>query len=231
MSLPYLAAALLLAIVAFGGGRELRHHIHAVETWITTLGPWGMLAFIGLFILTTSFFVPDTVLCLVAGSLFGLGPGVILVVTGSLLAAVLHYTLSHKFLRAGIQRRLSSRPALTAIQRTVVLNEFRLQILLRLTPMNPAIINYLLGAAGVRFTGFLAAFPALIPNLAIEVYFGYALRHAAQLAGRGGAGMHDLVVIGGVVACVVVMVVISRMARQAIMTSVAENEAPPPNRT
>ena len=76
---PYLAAALLLVVVAVGGGRELRHHIHAIETWIMILGPWGLLAFIGLFILTTSFFVPDTVLCLIAGSLFGLGRGVILV--------------------------------------------------------------------------------------------------------------------------------------------------------
>jgi uncharacterized membrane protein YdjX (TVP38/TMEM64 family) len=223
---PYLAAALLLVVVAVGGGRELRHHIHAIETWIMILGPWGLLAFIGLFILTTSFFVPDTVLCLIAGSLFGLGRGVILVTAGSLLAAILQYMLSREFLREGIQRRLSSRPALAAIQQNVILNEFRLQFLLRLTPMNPAIINYLLGAAGVRFTGFMLAFPALIPNLAVEVYFGYVLRHAVQLAGRRSAGVHDIVIIGGVVVCIVVMVLISRMARQAIIKSMAENEGP-----
>ena len=34
-------------------------------------------------------------------------------------------------------------------------DEFHLQFLLRLTPLNPATLSYLLGAAGVRFWGFL----------------------------------------------------------------------------
>lgn len=225
-ALPYLAMGLLLIVAIVVAGREVEHHINAIESWITRLGPWGVLAYIGLFVLTTSLLVPDTVLCIIAGAIFGLGWGVAAVVAGSVLAGTIQYILSHKLLRARIQRMLAARPSLAAIQRAVSRSEFRLQVLLRLTPLNPATINYLLGAAGVRFTGFLIACLALTPNLAIEVYFGYAGKQAAWLAGSKArtAHLHDLAMIGGLVVCVTVMVFVSRMARRAVMHAVAETD-------
>jgi len=38
------------------------------------------------------------------------------------------------------------------------------------------------------------------------------------------AHLHDLVIIGGLVLCVIVMVLISRIARRAVMQAVAETE-------
>ena len=101
-----------------------------------------------------------------------------------------------------------------------------MQVLLRLTPLNPAAISYLLGAAGVRFSGFLIACLALTPNLAIEVYFGHVGKHAARLAGSDArtAHLHALAIIGGLAVCVAVMVFVSRMARKALMQAVAETE-------
>ena len=225
-ALPYLAAGLLLIVAIVVGGREIQHHIIAIESWITALGPWGVLAFIGLFALTTSFLLPDTVLCIIAGALFGMYWGVAAVVAGSVLAGAMQFALSQKLLRARIQRALAARPSLAAIQRAVRRDEFRLQVLLRLTPLNPATISYLLGAAGVRFSGFLAACLALTPNLAVEVYFGHVGKQAARLAGGGPhtAHLHDLAIIGGLAVCITVMVLVSKMARKAVMQSVAETE-------
>jgi len=92
--------------------------------------------------------------------------------------------------------------------------------------LNPATIIYLLGAAGVRSSEFMIAFLALTPNLVIEVYFGHVGKHAARLAGSDArtAHLHDLVIIGGFVVCVAVMVLVSRMARKAVMQAVAETE-------
>ena len=105
-------------------------------------------------------------------------------------------------------------------------DEFRLQVLLRLTPLIPATITYLLGAAGVRFSGFLIACLALTPNLAIEVYCGHVGNHAALLAGSDAhtAHLHDLAIIGGLAVCVAVMVFMARMAHKAVMQAVAETE-------
>ncbi|MEE4113244.1 MAG: VTT domain-containing protein [Desulfobacteraceae bacterium] len=215
---------LLLIVAVVAGGREIQHHITAIESWITALGPWGVLAFIGLFVLATSFLLPDTVLCIIAGALFGMYWGVTAVLAGSLLAATIQFALSHKLLQTRIQRKLAARPSLAAIQRAVSRDEFRLQVLLRLTPLNPATISYLLGAAGVRFSTFLIAFLALTLYLAIEVYFGHVGRHAALLAGSETktAHLHDLVIIGGLAVGVAVMVLVSRMARKAVMQAVAE---------
>jgi uncharacterized membrane protein YdjX (TVP38/TMEM64 family) len=225
-ALPYLAVGLLLIVAIVVAGREIEGNLIAIEAWITKLGPWGVLAYIGLFVLTTSLLVPDTVLCIIAGALFGLGWGVVAVAAGSVLAGALQFALSQKLLRERIQRALAARPLLAAIQRAVSLNEFRLQVLLRLTPLNPASISYLLGAAGVRFAEFLIALLVLTPNLAIEVYFGYAGKQAAWLAGSATRSAHlsDLAMIGGLAVCIAVMVFVSRIARKAVMQAIAETE-------
>jgi uncharacterized membrane protein YdjX (TVP38/TMEM64 family) len=225
-ALPYLVVGLLLIVAIVAGGREIEHHISAIESWITKFGPWGVLTFVGLFALATSVLLPDTVLCIIAGALFGLGWGVAAVLAGSVLAAAIQFTLAHQLLRARIQRTLAARPSLAAIQRAVSRDEFRLQALLRLTPLNPATISYLLGAAGVRFSGFLIACLALTPNLVIEVYFGHVGKHAARLAGSNArtAHLHDLAIIGGLAVCVAVMVLVSRMARKAVTQAVAETD-------
>jgi uncharacterized membrane protein YdjX (TVP38/TMEM64 family) len=226
-SLPYLAVGLLLVIAIMISGHEIKHHINTIEAWITQLGPWGVIAFTGLFILATSFLLPDTVLCIVAGGLFGIAWGAVTVVIGSLLAAVIQFALAHQLLRTRIQLTLAARPSLAGIQRAVSHDEFRLQLLLRLMPLNLATFNYLLGAAGVRFSGFLLAFLVHLPILLIEVYFGYASRHAARLAGGDAhtALLHDLVIFGGLAVCVVMMVLVSRMARKTLMQAVTEAAA------
>ncbi|MCP4403063.1 MAG: TVP38/TMEM64 family protein [bacterium] len=225
-TLPYFALGLLLIIAIVVGGRELEHHINAIELWLTKLGPWSVIAFIGLFVLATSFLLPDTVLCIIAGALFGVYWGIAAVLAGSLLAGAVQFAISQKFLRARIQQTIAAKPSLNAIQRSVRHDQFRLQLLLRLTPLNPATINYLLGATGVRFSGFLIACLALTPNLAVEVYIGYAGMHAARMAGKGAQTAHlqDLMVIGGILLCAVGMILMSRMAHKAVMKAVAETK-------
>jgi uncharacterized membrane protein YdjX (TVP38/TMEM64 family) len=125
--LPYLLVGLLLIVAVVAGGREIEHHMSAIESWITKLGPWGVLTFVGLFALATSVLLPDTVLCIIAGALFGLGWGIGAVLVGSVLAAAIQFALAHQLLRARIQRTLAARPSLAAIQRAVSRDEFRLQ--------------------------------------------------------------------------------------------------------
>ena len=200
------------------------HHINAIETWIAGLGSWGVIAFVGLFIFAASILLPDTLLCIIAGALFPLGWGIVAVVAGSLLAGSLQFALARRLLRVWIQRALAAKPALAAIQRAVRRDELRLQTLLRLTPLNPAILSYVLGAAGVGFPGFLLACLALAPALITEVYFGYASKHVARMAGRDApmVYLHDCAIIGGLAVCVIVMFIVTRIARNAVLQAVAE---------
>jgi uncharacterized membrane protein YdjX (TVP38/TMEM64 family) len=224
LALVFLAGAVVLAAGIFLAGEDLAHHINAVETWIDSLGPTGPLAFVVLLVIATSVFIPESILSIAAGALFGLAQGLLVVLAGNVLAATLQYTLGRRLLRRRIQKALSRKPALVAIQGAVRQDELRLQSLLRLTPLNPATVSYMLGAAGVRFTTFMVACIGLLPHVVFEVYFGYTGRHVAHMASRGTSAvyLHDAVVLLGLAVTVVIIAILSRMARQAVREAVAE---------
>jgi len=139
---------------------------------------------------------------------------------------VLQYGLARRLLAARIERWLRARPALAAIQSAVLRDEIRLQTLLRLTPLNPASLNYSMGAAGVRFPGFLLTSLATTPHLLLEVWFGYAGRHVVRIAGRSARAviMHDVAVMGGLAVCLVTVLLLSKVARRAVAEAVAAGD-------
>jgi len=220
----YVGAGLLLLVAIVFAGEDFSHHVNAIESWIAWLGPWGVLAFIGLYVIATSFLVPESVLSIIAGAMFGLALGLAAVVAGSLLAAALQYGLSRRLLRGQVQHMLETKPALAAIQRAVRRNEFKLQLLVRMTPLNPASVSYVFGASSVRFAGFMLACLGFLPHLVLEVYFGYAGKHVARMAGGyvQGGHLHDVVVIGGLVVALIVLIIVSRTAHKALSEAVSE---------
>lgn len=228
-TIPYIALVILVGVAVIVAGREIDRHISAIETWIANLGNWGYLAFLILFVLATTCFVPDTLMCMIAGALFDPVLGVAISTLGMLLAVALQYALSRRLLRERIEGIVASRPSLSAIQRAVIADEFRLQVLLRLTPLNPATVSYLLGGIGVGLLGFLVASLAAIPGLIVEVYFGYAGKHIARMAGGRdhAAYLHDLLIVVGLVTCAALVFVVSRMARNAVTEAVNKTANPP----
>jgi uncharacterized membrane protein YdjX (TVP38/TMEM64 family) len=225
--LPYLLVGVLLTVAVVALGRDVRHHLDAIEAWVAARGPWGVVAFVALFVVATSALFPESALSIAAGALFGLAEGVMAVVVASFLAAALQFLLARGLLRGRIERALAGRPWLAAIQRAALRDETKLQTLLRLTPLNPASISYAMGAAGVRFPGFILACLGMVPTLFLEVYFGYAGRHVARIVGRSTRAVivHDVVVFAGLAACILVVVLVSRMARKAVIAAVGTADA------
>jgi len=217
----------LLACALVFAGDEIGDHIDAIEIWIAQLGLGGILAFVGLYVVTTSLMLPESVLSIMAGALFGLAWGLAAVAVGGLLAAAVQYGLSRRLLRANVERVVASRPAWAAIRDVVLRDQTQLQLLVRLTPVNPATVSYLLGASGVRFAGFMLACVGLLPHLLIEVYFGYAAKHAVRMAGPGSdtTVLHDALVFGGFGVTLIVLLLISRKAHKAVMEAIARTAA------
>ena len=225
-TLPIVAAGVLLVVLIILLGREAGRHIAAIESWIAELGPTGLAVFIGFLVAGTSLLIPESLFGIAAGLLFGVRLGFLVVLVGNALAAIIQYALARRLLHDRIQRMLSSRPQLAAVQRAVLKDETRLQLLLRLTPLNPASLSYVFGAAGVRFAGFLFACVGLTPHLLLEVYLGHAGR---RLTGIGGETAphplaHHLATFGGLLVSAVVVFIVSRLARNAIHRVLAEKE-------
>jgi len=220
--LRYLAAAVVFLVAILLVGHKLEQYVKPLEAWIAELGPWGGVTFVATLVLGTSILLPESIFGVSAGVLFGLFWGLVASLVGNLLAASLQYALARWLLRARVRRSLAARPSLAAFQDAVLEDEIRLQFLVRLTPVNPATVSYLLGAAGVRFRGFLLACLALLPHLLLEVFLGHAGEHVARMAaGAGSETAHSLAILGGVLAVTAVVVLVSRMAHKAVTAAVA----------
>ncbi|HAB19769.1 MAG TPA: VTT domain-containing protein [Verrucomicrobiota bacterium] len=216
----------LLLFIALGLGKYVGRHLPALEAWIAGHGALGWAVFIGLVIVSTSVFVPDSVFAVLAGVLFDLVGGTVLISVAVLMTAVLDFQLSRKFFHATVRRWLSRQPRLAAVERAVNREGLRFQFLLRLTPISPVAVNYTLGVSNTQFSIYLIACLGLIPGLLIEVYFGHLAKHLARVADNPAAHspLHLWLSVSGLVLCIGVMAYITKLARDAI----AKSESPHP---
>ena len=225
--IPLTIAIILIIAAVILLGHEAERHLQVIEAAITDLGPWGRVAFVGLLVIGTSLLIPESLFGLVAGALFGLAWGIGLLLAGNIISAALQYGLARRLLHKPIQRALETRPLLRSIQAAVIHDELRLQLLLRLTPLNPALVSYLLGAAGVRFVGFMLASLVLISHYAIEAYIGHAGKQLVTkgFAGAHGGWEHGLLIYGGIVVGMAAIILVSKAAHRAVLRAIAENSA------
>jgi len=158
-SYALLAVVLVAAILLLGD--ELEDHVKSFESWLAGLGPGALVMAVVLYAACAVVFIPDTLLGLAAGATFGFTHGLLVALLGSVLAAIAEYSLSLRLLKPLIDRRLARKPDLQAIQAAVKTQEFKLQFLIRMTPINRSLTSYLLGASGVRFQGFIVAAASL----------------------------------------------------------------------
>lgn len=198
--------------------RDFAHRIPELEHWVADHGPMGWMVFVGVVVVCTSAFFPDTAFAVIAGVLYGAIEGTVLMVVASLCTAAVDYALARRIFRKTVDRIISKRPRMQAVQRAVDGEGFRLQFLLRLTPINPVLVNYALGAGNTPFITFLSACVGMAPVLAVEVYFGHAAKHAVVVAGGvgGHSPMHTVLTMIGLVLSVVVLLYITRIARKSL---------------
>ncbi len=225
MALYFFAGGLVL-LALYWFGRDAGEEIEALEKWVAGLGKMGPLVFISLVVALTSFFMPTTVLSVVSGALFGLGWGAFAMVAGCIIGAALDYVIASTFFRVRIAAILQRHPKLLVMQHAVQQRGMPVQFMLRLTPINPVLVNYALGSAGVRFLPYLLASAGLIPGLFVEVYFGHVAKHVTSVsAGTSShSTTHTVVTIGGLVLCVLVMARIGGMARRVLEEAGAMQE-------
>ncbi len=210
-----------LAWIARDAGAEVK----SIETWIAGWGVLGPIVFACLVVVLSSVFVPSTLLAAMSGALFGLGAGTITMVAGSLIAAAINFAIASTLLRNRISELLQRYPKLLAIQRAVQREGWRLQFMLRLAPINSVSVNYVLGAAGVRFWPYLMATVGMVPGLFMEVYFGHLAKHVTKTAaGVDSYSMvHHLLTYGGFALGVVVMIYLARIAQRTLADAEADS--------
>lgn len=221
----WLLIGLVVLILIVWFGRDLVEEIEIVEKWIEGHGVLGWIVFVAMIIVLTSILFPISVLAMAGGAIFGLVGGTVLTFAGALLTGAFNFHVANKLLRQRIDKMLEKYPKLRAIQLAANREGLRLQLLLRMAPINAVSVNYVLGATGVRFSTFLIALFGLLPAIIVNVYFGYTASHMTKVAGKASehSTMQTVVTVVGLLVCVAVMIAITRVATKAIAETDSES--------
>jgi uncharacterized membrane protein YdjX (TVP38/TMEM64 family) len=217
-------AVIVLVIAILLLGRRLAGLVPALIERVSSMGAWGPVAFVAIYILGAVLLVPGSVLTLAAGAIFGLVRGTALVFVAATLGAAAAFLIARYLARGYVERRIGT-GRLAAVDRALAGKGLRIVLLLRLTPLVPYnFLNYSLGLTGVRFRDFLLGSIGMLPGTLLYVYYGKVAGEVAALAG-GQAVQRDLaywIVTGlGLAATIAVSVLVTRTARRALQQETA----------
>ncbi|GGA09921.1 hypothetical protein CYANOKiyG1_22870 [Okeania sp. KiyG1] len=108
--------------------------INALD-WIKTLGPWGPIAFIIIYILATVLFLPGSLLTLGAGLLFGPIFGSIYVSISSTIGATCAFLVGRYLARGWVSKQIEGNENFKAIDEAVADEGWKIVGLTRLSPI------------------------------------------------------------------------------------------------
>jgi len=177
---------LLIAIVVVAGiGLRQYITVENIERGVRSLGPWGPLAFMALYVVGPALFLPGAPLTIAAGILFGPVWGTVYTIIGATGGATLAFVIARYLGREWVERRTSG---LVARIKTGVESEgWKFVAFTRLVPLFPFnLLNYAFGLTKIGLLPYvIASFFCMMPGAAAYVYLGYAGREAAG----GGSGV------------------------------------------
>jgi uncharacterized membrane protein YdjX (TVP38/TMEM64 family) len=211
-------AAAVAAIALFGRG--VADRLPEFAAWVKSLGVWGPVAFIAGYGLAALVFAPAFLLTIAAGAIWGLRFGILYVIAGATLGAVLAFFAARYFVRGLVEHYVLRQPRLAAIDRAVEAEGLRLVFLLRLSPVvSYVLLNYVLGISRVRFRDYLAGSVGMVPTITAYVYAGKMAGDLASIAGGTATprGPLWLVLVGlGLVATLVATILVGRASKRAV---------------
>jgi uncharacterized membrane protein YdjX (TVP38/TMEM64 family) len=176
------------------------------------------------YIIAVVLVVPASALTVGAGVAFGLGTGTVMVALSATIGACLAFLIGRYLLRSRVERWLAGRERLSAVDRAVGEQGWRVVALTRLSPAFPFNVqNYFYGLTRVGFWPYaLASLIAMVPGTLLYVYIGVAGAEVAEAAGGAASWGRTALWVAGLVATLLVVVLITRVARRELQKATAE---------
>ncbi len=211
-----LAIALVAALVVAARALPLESTLATVRTWVDARGVLGMVAFGGVYVVLVLLLAPGAALTLVAGAVYGIGRGVVVVAVATSVADAIGFLLARYVARRAVERLMERHPRFKALDHALAHGGWRVVALLRLNPAIPySASNYLFGATGVRFLPYLAASGLFtLPGAFTYVYLGYV--GAEALGGTARARVEWVLLVVGLAATVGAAVYVTVLARRSV---------------
>ena len=215
---------LLLAVVAalaLAKVLGLGERMGELRGWIESLGPWGPVVFVLLYIVAVVAMLPGSALTLAAGALFGSVVGVAVVSVGATLGAGAAFLVSRYFARDAAANWLGKNEKFRQLDQLTEKHGAIIVALTRLVPIFPFnLLNYGFGLTRVPFRTYLFwSWLCMLPGTFLYVV-------GADAVTKGVAqGKVPWPLVGGVAVAAAILTMLVRFARRKLDDGAARKEA------
>ena len=207
-------------------GFNLQDLIRSSLQWVESLGIWGGVAFMGIYILATIAFLPASLITLAAGVVFGVVWGSIYVFVGATLGAIAAFLVGRYLIRGWVSKKIAGNSKFVAIDQAVAEEGFKIVLLTRLSPVFPFnLLNYAFGVTGVALKDYALGSIGMIPGTIMYVYIGSLVGDITKIGTASqptDSIIQWIINITGLIATIAVTVFITRLATKALSTKINE---------
>ena len=172
-----LLLCLLLAVAVGVRFLGVSEKLWALHQWLITLGPWGVLVFILIYITAVVAFMPGDLITMAAGAFFGSVLGIVVSSIGATAGASLAFLISRYCGRDAVVRWLGGNKKFQKLDRLTAEHGAIIVALTRLIPVFPFnLLNYGFGLTRVPFGTYLFwTWLCIIPTIVLYVVGADAL--------------------------------------------------------
>lgn len=224
------SALLILGIIGFIVAAKflgIQEILRNTLEWIRSLGYWGPITFILIYILATVLFLPGSILTLGAGFLFGVLSGTIYVSIASILGATAAFLVGRYLLRSWVEQQIADNEKFQAVDKAVAGEGWKIVLLTRLSPVFPFnLLNYAFGVTQVSLKNyFFASWIGMFPGTLMYVYFGSLAENLATIGTSDQPTTSAQWILRGVglIATVAVTWYVTKIAKKALNEKVMDN--------
>ncbi|MDD2901138.1 MAG: FAD-containing oxidoreductase [Syntrophales bacterium] len=219
---PVLLLAVIITLLVAARLLGLGDKLGALREWIRSLGAWGPLVFMLLYIAATVAAIPGSAMTVAGGALFGSFWGVILTLNAAVIGASLAFLISRYFAREAMVRWLGHNEKFQRLDRLTEEHGAIIVALTRLVPIFPFnLLNYGFGLTKVPFwTYFFWSWLCMLPGSVLYVVGSDAV---FQTVARGEV---PWTLVGVLLVAIAVLTLLVRMARKKLQLKEIKTQAP-----
>lgn len=215
-----IGAGLLVLLVAGAFLLPVEHWLRAALRWTTAHRDTASIPFFLLYVAAIVCLLPEFLLTLAAGAIFGFAHGMVLVSFASITGATAAFFLGRTLARDWVCRRIESWPRFRALDRALGSRGFWVVLLTRLSPAFPYnLLNYgySITAVGAR-DYIIGSWIGMLPGTVLYVYAGSAAAGLSQvLAGKVHVrGPEHVLLWAGLAGTVAITLLIAHIAHRAL---------------
>ena len=170
-------AAVYLVLRYYGVTDEIRlENVPKIKTWVASFGRIAPLIYIGLYLVSTVFFLPGSPVTVLAGFVFGPLWGVFYASVASIISVSVAFLIARYVARDLVEGWVKDNAQFRKIDEQVEEQGWRILMFTRLVPIFPFNLqNYTYGLTSIRFSTYvLVSAIFMLPGTAVFVQFGGA---------------------------------------------------------